>query len=105
MGRRKIPREVVDYARDLYLTVDERGRQVYTLQEICNALQEKCNITVDPGTLCRWSQKLGWREVLEQAAKAAAVGAMEDIKPRFLRKDYTAEEKAFESILEGFHSS
>ena len=33
MGRRRIPEEVKEYAKQLYLTLDESGNRAYSLQD------------------------------------------------------------------------
>ena len=99
MGRRKIPQEVIDYAKELYLTVDEKGRRVYSLRQISTEIQRKFNIRVDPSTIFNRAKQEGWDDVLEQASKAAAIKAVEELKPRFLERDFSAEERAYESFL------
>ena len=67
MGRRKIPQEVVDYAKELYLTVNEKGERVYSLREIAEKINAKFNVKLTKVTVKNWVDKYNWQRLLSQA--------------------------------------
>jgi len=60
-----IKKEVIEYAKNLYLSIGENGKHLYSLQEIatnCNEELQKINekATVNKTTVLRWSRKYNW---------------------------------------------
>jgi len=71
-GRKNIPQEVVDYARELYLTVNEKGERVYSYQEIANKIDERFNVKLTKVTIKNWADKHNWPRLLSQAIVVSA---------------------------------
>ena len=67
MGGARFPQEVVDYARELYLTVNERGERVYSLQKIAEKINERFNVKLTKVTVKNWADKNNWKRLLSQA--------------------------------------
>ena len=82
MGRRRIPEEVKEYAKQLYLTLDESGNRAYSLQQIADKCNEKFNIGVTRSTIKRWADRYGWDVLLLQAAQVSVVKMAEEVEDR-----------------------
>jgi uncharacterized protein with von Willebrand factor type A (vWA) domain len=67
MRRRKTPQEVIEYAKKLYLTIDENGKRVYSLSEIAKKLDEKFAVKLTKETIRQWANKFQWNRLLSQA--------------------------------------
>ena len=82
MGRRRIPEEVKEYAKQLYLTLDENGNRAYSLQQIADKCNEKFNIGVTRSTIKRWADRYSWDVLLLQAAQVSVVKMAEEVEDR-----------------------
>ena len=93
--------EVINYAKELYLTVDEKGNRIHSLQSIAKKLQEERNTSVNPSTILRWARKYGWDSLLEKAAKVAVVEAAREtgLKVQINPGEKLKEEQILESVI------
>jgi len=96
MGRRKIPREVVEYAKELYLTVDESGQRVYSFQQIAEKIDEKFDVKLTKQTIAQWADKYNWNALLTRAAQVSVVKAKENLP---VKDDALKEEEILDSII------
>jgi len=64
--------EVIEYAKELYLTVDENGRRIYSFQQIADRCNERFNVNVTKVTVKRWADRYGWHKLLKQAIVVSA---------------------------------
>lgn len=64
--------EIIEYAKELYLTVDERGNRVYSFQQIADKCNERFNVNVTKVTVKRWADRYGWHKLLHQAIVVSA---------------------------------
>jgi len=64
--------EVVEYAKELYLTVDENGKRIYSFQQIADKCNERFNVNVTKVTVKRWADRYGWHKLLQQAIVVSA---------------------------------
>jgi hypothetical protein len=80
--------EVLEYAKELYLTPDEQGGHKYSLQEIATALQQKYNEDINKSTILRWAKKYGWDKLWEQAVKEGITRAVKVDKNKTLEEQY-----------------
>jgi len=64
--------EVIEYAKELYLTVDESGRRIYSFQQIADKCNERFNVNVTKVTVKRWADRYGWHKLLKQAIVVSA---------------------------------
>jgi len=64
--------EIIEYAKELYLTVDEKGNRVYSFQQIADKCNERFNVNVTKVTVKRWADRYGWHKLLQQAIVVSA---------------------------------
>ena len=64
--------EIVEYAKELYLTVDENGKRIYSFQQIADKCNERFNINATRSTVKRWVDRYGWHKLLQQAIVVSA---------------------------------
>ncbi len=64
--------EIVNYAKELYLTVDDKGNRVYSFKNIATEIQRKFNVEIDKTTIYHWAKKKGWDKLLHQAIVVSA---------------------------------
>ncbi len=64
--------EIINYAKELYLTVDEKGNRVYSFQQIADKCNSKFNASVTKVTIKRWADRYGWQKLLHQAIVVSA---------------------------------
>ena len=55
--------EIRDFAKDMFLEIGKNKRQKYSLQQICNEIELKCNKKLTKATISRWSDKYGWKNL------------------------------------------
>jgi len=72
MGRKKIPPEIVDYARTLYLTLDENGKRIYSYRKIAEKISAKFQTKISDVTIKNWADKHNWHRLLSQAIVVSA---------------------------------
>ena len=96
MGRKRIPREVVEYAKELYLTLDEKGNRVYSFADIVREIGRKFGCQLNRETVRLWARKYGWDALLIQAAQTSVIQAKEALPPK---DDALKEEEILDSII------
>jgi IS30 family transposase len=64
--------EIVNYAKELYLTVDDKGNRVYSFKDISTAIRQKFNVEIDRTTIYQWAKRKGWDKLLHQAIVVSA---------------------------------
>ena len=67
MTKRK--EEILEFAKELYLTPDEAGNHRHSLQDICDEIKRKLNDNYTKATILNWARKYGWDKLWEQAVK------------------------------------
>lgn len=59
--------ELKDYAKNLYLEFNNKGKRKHTLQQIAEMVQQKFNVEkIDKSTISRWSRADGWDIILQE---------------------------------------
>ena len=89
---------IINYAKGLYLQVNDNEKKVYSLRDISNILLKKFNIKVSYATISFWSKQGNWKnefEILKNANKKKEVVSIdkqtEHLDNKFLSdllKDY-----------------
>lgn len=95
MGRKKKvdKEEIIEYAKELYLTPDEDGNHRYSLRDISTEIQQKFNTNIHYTTILSWIKKYGWDKVWDEGVR---YGVAELIAKKDERK--TKEEQFKEQI-------
>jgi len=70
--------EVKEYAKELYLTPDDKGRHKYSLRQIATKIQQRFNKKVNYSTISLWAQNEGWQNLWEEAYKIGATEGLKD---------------------------
>lgn len=86
--------EIKEYAKELYLEPDEKGKHKYTFRQISESLQKKFGKRIPLQTIDTWAKNEGWKTLWEEAVKR---GITEDIN---INSNGTYEEKYSEKIIE-----
>jgi hypothetical protein len=58
--------ELIDFAKDLYLQVDENGKRIQTWVSISNVIQETFKKKIHYSTIAKWAVKYGWEKTFNQ---------------------------------------
>ena len=69
--------ELIEYAKNLYLTPDVDGSHMYSSRDISTEIKQKLNKNVSYSTITNWAKNYGWEKLWEQGVRA---GVMKDIK-------------------------
>lgn len=69
MGRKKIEEEIIEYAKELFLTPDEAGNHKYSFRKIATELQRHFNINIHYATIQRWSERFGWEKLWNEGIR------------------------------------
>ena len=71
MGRKKKvdKEEIIEYAKELYLTPDEEGNHRYSLRDISTEIQQKFNTNIHYTTIRAWIKKYGWDKVWDEGVR------------------------------------
>jgi len=72
MGRQRFDQEIIDFAKELYLTVDDEGNRKYSLKKIAEEVKIKFNVKLSVPTVLNWSRRFGWTNLLDKAIVASA---------------------------------
>jgi len=70
--------KIKDYAKDLFLQVDENGNKKYSLRDICEKILQKFHKSIDPKTILNWSNKENWINIYEKTKQAGIEQSKED---------------------------
>jgi hypothetical protein len=63
-------RKIRDYAKDLFLQVDDEGNRVNTFMKISTAIQKKFKIDINYSTIAKWSTNENWAATFEKIKMA-----------------------------------
>lgn len=97
MKKKKVNREeVIEFARELYLTPNEKGLHYYSLQQIADEIQQKFNIKYTRYNIFRWAKKFNWDSLWEEAVKTGITIAIQ----KKIEKDRSITEQYKDAILE-----
>jgi hypothetical protein len=80
--------EVLELAKELYLTPDEQGGHKYSLRAICTEIAQKLHKNIAPNTVLNWAKKYGWDKLWEQAAKEGITRAVKIDENKTLEEQY-----------------
>jgi hypothetical protein len=72
MAFQKFNDKILEYAKNLYLTIDDKGKKLYTLRDIANKILQTHHKKIDFSSIGQWAKKNSW-DVLLQAAKNLAI--------------------------------
>lgn len=64
--------EIIEYAKELYLTVDEKGNRVYSFQKIVDLIRQRFDVKLTKQTVKNWADRYGWHRLLQQAIVVSA---------------------------------
>jgi len=64
--------EIVECAKELYLTVDESGRRIYSFQKIVDLIRQRFDVKLTKQTVKNWADRYGWHKLLHQAIVVSA---------------------------------
>jgi len=62
--------KIREYAKDLFLQVDENGSKKYSLREICTKIAQKHKKDIAPNTIRNWSEAEHWISIYEKSKQA-----------------------------------
>jgi len=68
MGKR-INEEIIELAKELYLTPDVNGNHKYSLREISAEIQQKFSKDIHNTTILNWAKKYGWDKLWEEGVR------------------------------------
>ena len=71
MGRKKKvdKEEIIEYAKELYLTPNKDGNHQYSLREISTKIQQKFNTEVHYTTILNWIKKHDWERIWDEGVR------------------------------------
>jgi hypothetical protein len=61
--------EIFEYAKELYLTPDERGNHKYSLRDISAEIQRKFSKSINNSTISIWARKYGWDKLWDEGVR------------------------------------
>ena len=97
MNKRKRKEQIIEFAKELYLTPDSSGKHEYSLQNICEEIKQKFNKTFTRTTILNWAERYGWKQLWNQAVRE---GITQAIAKEKADKEKTKEEQFQERIAE-----
>jgi hypothetical protein len=68
MGKR-INEEIIELAKELYLTPDMNGNHKYSLRDIARECEQKVNRKLPHTTIMKWVRKYGWDKIWEEGIR------------------------------------
>jgi len=95
--------EIKEYAKKLYLTVDEHGNKLYSLQKIAEKIQAELGVKISRNTIHKWAVKYDWD--LEENIINKAITKKDDDSLRLkhklhqLLKEWETDEELFELLI------
>jgi hypothetical protein len=76
--------KIKEFARDLFLQVNEVGSKKYTLHDIAKQLQQKRKYSINVSNLSRWSKKYDWEGLFIKLKQAGIEQAKSDIENKVI---------------------
>ncbi|MGB9831237.1 MAG: hypothetical protein ACPLSP_04080 [Fervidicoccus fontis] len=73
-------REIREFAKELYLTVDERGEHKFSVEEILSKIEEVFELRVSKRTIYYWIKKFEWDKEFEHKASELVALALKRYK-------------------------
>jgi len=86
-------KEVIEFAKELFLTPDENGNHKYSFRKISAEIQQKFSRKIDNATIVKWAQKFGWNKLWNEGVR---YGITEAIAKQ--ESDKSKEEQFIEQI-------
>ncbi|MGC9100866.1 MAG: hypothetical protein ACP5HC_06380 [Caldisericum sp.] len=80
--------EVLEFAKELYLTPDEQGGHKYSLRDISTAIRQKFDKVIHFATIGNWAKKYGWDKLWEQATKEGITRAVKTDQNKTLEEQF-----------------
>ncbi|MEM3541176.1 MAG: hypothetical protein QXF86_03100, partial [Candidatus Bilamarchaeaceae archaeon] len=84
--------EIIEYAKELYLTPDADGRHKYSFRDIATKMRQKFDKDIHFETIRRWALRFGWDKLWEQAVREGITEAITESSQK------TKEEQIKEAI-------
>lgn len=69
--------EIIEFAKELYLTPDEEGKHRYSLRDISAKIQQKFSKSINNSTISIWSDKFGWKKLWDSGVRAGIIKGLE----------------------------
>ena len=82
---------IKEYAKQLYLTPNNKGNHKYSLQNIADMVLQKFNKRLTKVTISNWANRYGWKALWEEAVRkgvTTALGKEKDDKEKSLDEKY-----------------
>jgi hypothetical protein len=76
--------KALDYARNLYVQVNENGLKKYTLQEISKKLHRDIKFEADYSTISKWAKRYLWEDTFIKLKQAGIEKAKGDIDNKII---------------------
>jgi hypothetical protein len=94
MGRKKQvdKEELIEYAKELYLTPDEYGNHLYSLREITQKIRQKFDKNLTAQTILNWVKKYGWDKVWEEGVRYGVTELIAKVKEDKLKEEQFKEQ-------------
>ena len=86
-------KDIIDFAKELFLTPDENGNHKYSFRKIATELQRHFNVNIHYSTIQRWSERFGWEKLWNEGVR---YGITEAIAKQ--ESDKSKEEQFIEQI-------
>jgi hypothetical protein len=107
---KKTKNEIKEFAKGLYLQIDETGSRVYSLTKIADEIRNKFDVSLTKQSLSIWSQKEGWELLLQQARnlgieRQITEGRKEDDKELSIRDELSKKTASYRQAGEISHIS
>ena len=74
--------KAVDFAKNLYLEVNDKGEKAYSCEYIAIQLQKKCKFECNQSTVYRWAKKNDWDGLFEKIKMAGIEKGKESIQQK-----------------------
>ena len=74
----KTKRDMIEYAKGLYLKYDSEGKKLHSLRKIAEMIQQKLNKSVNYSTVLNWSKKYEWNKLNEKIKQQSIEKATEE---------------------------
>lgn len=99
----KFDHKIREYAKKLFLTVDENGKRLYSLQKIADKIQTELGIKISRNTIHKWAIKYDWEleEPLIQKAIVKKDEGSQNLKTKLeqLLSEWETDEELFELLI------
>lgn len=87
---------IIEYAKNLYLTYDDKGNRKYSLREIEKEITQKLHKKISFKTIKNYADKYGWEKLLQQGKN---IGTQKAITEK-MEKEETIKEAISNDVAE-----